>query len=215
VAIIGTVFTRRISRIKKLFRKYKKFFLFVGIGFILAIMILNVCLVSNFYQKSDHIPEICVRDQNYQSTTVTDPKITEFGLKIEKLDIVAPIIKDVDGKSKSDYNNALKEGIAHFKGTSLPGGGGNIFIFGHSSAQTKSDYSKIFATLDDLEENDEIIIYYKNKENRYNVKEKTVVEATDLSVLEQGEKEILTLMTCWPVGTKDKRLIIRAGPAEK
>ena len=142
-----------------------------------------------------------------------DPKIKEFGLKIDKLNILVPIIKDVDGANKTAYNEALKGGVAHFEGTALPGEKGNIFIFGHSSAEIKvGDYTKIFATLDDLTEGDEIIVYYKNDEHKYKVSEKKIVAATDLSVLNKTKTETLTLMTCWPVGTKDKRLIVRAVP---
>ena len=76
----------------------------------------------------------------------------------------------------------------------------------------KGDYAKIFANLNDLEQDDEIIVYYQSDEHKYKVQSKEIVEATDMSVLDKTQKEILTLMTCWPVGTKDKRLVIRAEP---
>jgi len=145
-----------------------------------------------------------------QSATPNGPdqKLKDFGLKIEKLDLLVPVIKNVDGGNKAKYNDALQNGVAHFNGTGLPGEKNNIFIFGHSSSETKGDYSKIFAKLNDLEKGDEMIVYYENKERKYKVKEKKIVEATDLSVLDKTKKETLTLMTCWPIGTKDKRLII-------
>lgn len=161
--------------------------------------------------KQDLKSENFAKSLQFNSDPIT-VEIKQFGIKIDKLDVLAPVIKDVDGKDKTEYLNKLKEGVAHFKSTSLPGlGKGNIFIFGHSSSISGTGkYSKIFARLDELKEGDQIKIFYQDKEFTYKVTEKKIVEATDLSVLEQTKKEKLTLMTCWPVGTKDKRLIIIA-----
>ncbi len=141
-------------------------------------------------------------------------KIKEFGIEIEKIDVLAPIIKDVDGKNKTEYLKKLEDGVAHFKGTALPDDGkGNVFIFGHSSSVSGTGkYTKIFARLDELRNDDEITIYYQNKELKYKITSKNIIEATDLSVLEQTENEKLTLMTCWPIGTKEKRLVIVSKP---
>jgi len=140
-----------------------------------------------------------------------DPSFRKFGLKIEKIQVLAPVIKDVDGNKESAYNKALESGVAHYKGTHLPGGGGNIFIFGHSSSNIGTGkYAKIFAHLGELEKGDLIIIIYNDKEFKYTVSEKKVVEESDTSVLKATKKEQLTLMTCWPVGTRDKRLVIKA-----
>lgn len=141
-------------------------------------------------------------------------EIKQFGIKIDKIDVLAPVVKDVDGKDKTEYLKKLKQGVAHFKGTALPDSGkGNVFIFGHSSsASGTGEYSKIFARLDELKKDDEFTVFYQDKEYKYKIADKEIVEATDLSVLEQTKKERLTLMTCWPVGTKDKRLIIVASP---
>lgn len=145
-----------------------------------------------------------------------DILIKKFGIKIEKIGVLAPVIKDVSGTEKSVYNKALEKGVAHFKGTSLPNEGSNIFIFGHSSKILgKGPYAEIFAELGELEKGDEIIIYYQGKEIKYTVFEKDIVEKNDLSVLEPTKKEQLTLMTCWPIGSAAKRLIIKSRIATK
>ncbi len=186
------------------------------IAVVILIIVLEWVFLKNRYNRNQPLPPktcSCASLTPTPTPTRIDPKIKEFGLKIDKLNILVPVIKDVDGSDKTFYNKALQNGVAHFKGTALPGEKGNTFIFGHSSADVKGDYSKIFATLNDLEEEDEIVIYYENNEHKYKVKEKKIVEATDLSVLKKGKKEILTLMTCWPIGTKEKRLIVRAEPS--
>ena len=139
-----------------------------------------------------------------------DPKIKEFGLKIEKLNILVPIVKDVNGENKTAYNKALNGGVAHFKGTALPGQGSNIFIFGHSSTVlNRGNYATVFATLNNLEKGDGAQIYYQNQLYSYKVSAKEIIEKTDIDVLNPTKKEQLTLMTCWPVGTNSKRLIVK------
>ena len=147
--------------------------------------------------------------------TTQGSDFTKFGLKIDKLELVAPIVKDVDGENKTTYNKALEGGVAHYSGTSLPGKGSNIFIFGHSSTVTgQGPYARIFAKLDDIEKGDEVIVFYEDKEYKYIVFDKTIVEKDDTSVLDPTKKEQLTLMTCWPIGTNEKRLIIKASRAD-
>lgn len=194
---------------KKFFTKTKKT---VILAVVVVLVIAAYGIAAN-KTSSKRVAEASLGPKVEAQPKEIDPKIKEFGLKIDKLNILAPVIKDVDGNDKTAYNKALINGVAHFKGTALPGEKGNIFIFGHSSAEiNKGDYTKIFAPLNDLGEGDEIIVFYKNNELKYKVEEKKIVAATDLSVLKKTKTETLTLMTCWPVGTKDKRLVIRATP---
>ncbi|KKU46830.1 MAG: hypothetical protein UX62_C0006G0003, partial [Microgenomates group bacterium GW2011_GWA2_46_7] len=62
------------------------------------------------------------------------PVNTDFSLVIEKIGAMAPIVQDVNSQDSGQYQRALTRGIAHAAGTSLPGQGGNIFLFAHSSA---------------------------------------------------------------------------------
>lgn len=195
-------FVRNIQKIRK-FRLNSRLSLLLG-------FFLLVVLASIFFTKGGTAPG--------SSTASPTPSAEEsaldknFALEVEKLSISVPIIKDVDGGDKDKYNEALKKGLAHYKGTALPGEKGNIFIFGHSSSDEVGDYGKVFSHLDDLEKGELIRVYYKLEQHDYEVFEEKVVEATDLYVLDRGNKEKLTLMTCWPVGTKDKRFIIIAYP---
>ena len=203
-----------VFEVKNFFQKHKKVLTADSAVMLVALFIFTAALIS-YYEtiEKGQSPRINVFSQLPTSTsTPIDPKIMEFGLEIDKLNILVPIIKNVDGNNKSSYNKALQNGVAHYKNTALPGEKGNVFIFGHSSANVKGDYSETFASLNDLEENDEIIVYYESNEHKYKVKEKKIVEATDLSVLDKGKEENLTLMTCWPIRTKEKRLVVVAVP---
>lgn len=165
-------------------------------------------------EKFFSFPSVSITNQNKDSLDIKEANrinIKNFGIKIEKIGVIAPIIENVNGANKNIYNLALQRGVAHLKGSALPGKGSNIFIFGHSSSNIGfGPYSKVFAKLNELERGDKIIIFYKNKEYIYLVFEKKVVEKNDLSVVKPTPKEQLTLMTCWPIGTADKRLIIKS-----
>ncbi|MDD3120133.1 MAG: class E sortase, partial [Candidatus Gracilibacteria bacterium] len=109
------------------------------------------------------------------------------------------------------FAEELKKGVIRYPGTGTPGDVGNVFIFGHSSnlPWIKGDYNDVFALLDNLENGDEIIAYYNQRKYVYVVKNKQVVKPGDVDVVnaEEGKKE-LSIVTCWPVGTTRKRLVV-------
>ena len=146
-----------------------------------------------------------------QTTQANAIENDAFHLTINKLGVNAPIMRGADPTSETSYNRILQKGVAHMVGTAMPGEEkGNIFIYGHSSAYDNPQYGKIFATLNNLQKGDAVEIYYQDKNYQYEVSGKKVVEEDDLSVLEKTGKEQVTLMTCWPIGTSEKRLVVIA-----
>ncbi|KKU23326.1 MAG: SrtC [Microgenomates group bacterium GW2011_GWA1_46_15] len=116
-----------------------------------------------------------------------------------------------------EYEEALKHGVAHAKGTGLPGDDGGInktiVIFSHSTngSWNITKYNALFYSLKDLKEEDQIQVWFWGKEYWYKVKEKKVIEPNDVSFLKpQMDTEKLILQTCWPPGTISKRLLIVA-----
>ncbi len=178
-----------------------------AIVFIGAVVFGFYCLFLYLQKPSPVIPTTAKQEEKVSA------EIRQFGIKIDKIDVLAPVIKDVDGTNKATYNKELEKGVAHYKGTALPDQGSNIFVFGHSSPTIGTGpYVEIFARLDELEADDKITIYYENQEYEYYVFEKRAIEKTETSVLLPTEKEQLTLMTCWPIGSNARRLIIKAEP---
>lgn len=144
------------------------------------------------------------------------PANTDFSIVIPKIQATAAIVKDVDPYNSGIYQQALTQGVAHAKGTALPGEGANIFLFSHSSVNflEASRYNSIFYLLHNLDNDDEIILYYENEPISYTITSKRIVSADAVEYLENsGDKEQLTLMTCWPPGTTLKRLLIQAEPS--
>jgi LPXTG-site transpeptidase (sortase) family protein len=92
-----------------------------------------------------------------------------------------------------------------------PGTFGNFFVTGHSSYYKwdKGRYKDMFALLHEVKEGDIVKVYWEGREYRYKLYEKRVIDPTETSVLNQpNNHSIITLMTCTPIGTNKKRLIL-------
>lgn len=129
---------------------------------------------------------------------------------IPKINVNAPIIFPRTSDEKTLYNQ-LSEGVVHYPNSALPGKIGNMIILGHSSAYPwyKGKYGSIFSLLNQLKSNDEIIIIYKEHKYTYRVVSKEFIKK-DTVIPEQNEKSRLVLISCWPIGTTWKRILINA-----
>jgi len=153
----------------------------------------------------------------YRTTKTTKTEIipldTKLGIVIPKIGANSSIIKYVDPLNSKIYQQALTLGVAHAKGTPLPGDPGNSFLFAHSSVDfiQASKYNSVFYLLSKLEIGDQIDIYKEGKRINFYVTEKKIVEAEAISYLTSTNSDpSITLMTCWPPGTDLKRLLVVA-----
>lgn len=111
----------------------------------------------------------------------------------------------------------LRKGVVHYPYTAYPGQFGNVFITGHSSYYPwdSGKYKSVFALLPHVELGKIIKVYYGGKEYTYRVTKKYEVKPTEVNVLKQPQnRSMLTLMTCTPVGTTLRRLIVEADLVE-
>lgn len=138
----------------------------------------------------------------------------DFHLLVPALGISAPVVADVPGTDKEVYFGALEDGVAQFKGSKKPGEGGNVFIFGHSSfyLDKPGNYKDVFKNLEKIKVGDTIILWWHGAQHLYVVSSKQVVEPSDVSSMQPTNREQVTLMTCVPPGTINKRLIVKAFP---
>lgn len=146
---------------------------------------------------------------------ILSPVSSQFGLVIPKIGANAPVLPNVDAGRSDVYLAALQKGVAHAFGTVFPGVTGNIFLFAHStdSFWNVGRYNAIFFLLKELENGDEVDIFYKGRRYIYRVVNKLIVDPSEVRYLtETTPYEQLTLQTCWPPGTTLKRLIILARP---
>lgn len=139
-----------------------------------------------------------------------------FSIAIPKIAAYAAILPNIDPSNEKQYLEALKEGVAHAKGTHFPGEGKTIFLFSHStnSPWFAARYGAVFYLLGKLEKDDRIIVFFADKKYEYSVTETKVVMPTDTSWLKEGDEEQLILQTCTPPGTTFKRLLVIAKPVD-
>jgi LPXTG-site transpeptidase (sortase) family protein len=125
----------------------------------------------------------------------------------------ASLIREDWGTLEEEIQGALMNGVVHYPGTAKPGQAGNFFVTGHSSyfPWVQSAYKSVFARLSALNPGDEYWVFYNGDKHRYVIQEKKEVLPSDVTVLDQPiGKRISTLMTCTPVGTTLRRLVLIA-----
>jgi LPXTG-site transpeptidase (sortase) family protein len=147
--------------------------------------------------------------QRWDTNFNIPPVTSQSRLIIPKIKTNAPISWNVP---PDQITQKLENGVAHYEGTALPGQVGNIFITGHSSYYiwAPGSYKDVFALLNQLYGGDKIYIQYGGTQFTYEVTGQVVVDPSDTSVLTQGNEKMLSLMTCVPVGTNLKRLVVTA-----
>jgi LPXTG-site transpeptidase (sortase) family protein len=110
----------------------------------------------------------------------------------------------------------LQNGVGHLFST--PGGGGKVLIYGHSSGYPwdKSQYTKIFRKINELQTGDKVYVTYDGKLNVYEVTYEESVPASDTSRYnDDGKGEELILYTCWPPDSISQRYLVHAVPVQK
>jgi len=137
-----------------------------------------------------------------------------FSIFIPKIDARSVVIPNVDTGNETEYFKALGEGVAHAKGTYFPGQGKLIYLFAHStdSPLNVTRYNAVFYLLRKLETGDFITVFFADKKYTYRVETREITTANDTSWLTRDYgQEKLILQTCYPPGTRLKRLIVVAG----
>lgn len=137
-------------------------------------------------------------------------------IAISKINVFVPMVWSKSEKEK-DMLSDLERGVAHYFKTASLGQIGNAVISGHSSNYfwAKGDYNYIFKDLNNLEKGDEISVKTLQKNGRvivyrYKVSDKFITAPDDAEIFAKTENPVLTLSTCWPLGTNLKRLIVKA-----
>lgn len=137
--------------------------------------------------------------------------IPTIGKNIPLIDIKQKKVDGVD-ELNNIFMKELENWVIRYPGSAKPWENGNSFIFGHSSnfPWLDGDYNDVFALLDHVTYDDEVIVYYGQEKHTYKIRTKNVISPGDVSVLQNDseDRSKLTLMTCWPIGTTLNRLIL-------
>lgn len=155
-------------------------------------------------------PESLVVDPTASISVSEDPVLI-----IPSLHIQAPVAYDIPSDNESTLK-AMENGLAHYCITGAcakPGQLGNVVISGHrtNGIYQTGDYKFIFLKLDHLKTGDLIYANYKGKRYIYAVTRSEVVDPSNTqSVVTDGTKPTMTLITCTPIGSDAQRLLVHA-----
>ena len=132
-----------------------------------------------------------------------------MSLTVEAMDIYNVPVFD------SDSQQALQDGVAHVPETSLPWSPGpqrNVYLAGHRMGYRGTWSRMVFYHLDKLDGGDEVVLKDRyGKVYRYLVSEAIVAGPRESWVMGQVRgRDMVTLQSCTPIPTFEKRLIVRA-----
>ncbi len=146
--------------------------------------------------------------------TQEEKKSLGFSVEIPSINVFSKVIENVDPFNQAEYIESLKDGVAHAKGTSLPGEKGTIYLFAHSSdvPWRITRYNTAFFKLGQVKNGEEILIQHKGREYKYKVFTQKTVWPSEVKYLTESQGDVLILQTCTPVGTSFKRLLVFAKP---
>ncbi len=187
--------------------------LFISLPLIIILYTISPLIIGEirYHWVVKKQPEVARSKFSY----VLSPNDNEMELIIPKIAVRTKVLINVNPAKEVEYNQVLDNQAAHALGSSLPGQNGLIYLFGHStnSIFNLDFFNPVFYSVKNLELGDQITILYQGKLYTYQINEKKIVEANDLSDLQAGPNEKkLILQTCWPPGTSWKRLLLIANP---
>ena len=206
---------RAMERAKKASRRRWLMPIIFGVSVVLVILFLQynrlifapiAAYVSPGEQPSSEISAI---DSNVTLTKVS----AENRLIIPKLNVDVPINFEV---GLDDVMTMMNQGVVHYRingASAYPGEIGNFVITGHSAGDiySSNQYKFIFSGLERLEEGDIIYVHYNQTRYTYKMVGREIIDPTEVSkLIIETDKPMLTLVTCWPLGTSKYRLLISA-----
>lgn len=136
----------------------------------------------------------------------------ENSLEIPSLGLVTSLVK---GKTTNvaSLEKDLDNGVVYYPGSVDPGKNGQIIVLGHSAPpgwpRIKHDW--VFTDINSLKPGDQIILYFDNARYVYSVTDKEIIhKGQDIAVGEVTNKNVLTLISCWPPGKDQDRIAVSA-----
>ena len=156
-------------------------------------------------------PQNIIVNPSSDASVGPDPRLI-----IPKLNVDVPVIYGVNAADHNAQMKAMEKGAAHFSiagANAVPGQVGNAVFSAHSSndAFAPGDYKFVFAQNEKLVKDDIMYMHYQGKRYTYAVTKKEVVMPNEVSRVQiQTDKPMLTLISCVPLGTAEKRLLVFA-----
>lgn len=148
-----------------------------------------------------------IDEEDEETIGARESRFRDFDLSGNRLIIpaIGVHIAIVEGNDES----VLYRGAWRRPNSSTPDKGGNTVITGHRFHYIPPN-NKTFYNLNKLEKNAKVFIFWNEKEYVYQVYDTFIVEPQQTEIEGPKDDNILTLYTCHPLWTADKRLVVRA-----
>lgn len=130
-----------------------------------------------------------------------DYSISPNRVIIPKIGVNAPIVETAN----AEYGLSL--GAWHVPESSTPERGGNTVITGHRFKYLPPN-NLTFYLFHELEEGDLFTVIWAGKNYYYKIRETRIVDDTEMSILENTKEPIVTMFTCHPIYSTEKRLVV-------
>lgn len=146
----------------------------------------------------------------------THLRIPGVGIDTEIVEVGYEVV-EIDGHKVREWEVA-SYAAGHHKTSANPGEGGNIVVTGHNDWE-----GEVFRTLENVEAGQEVFLETEGAEHEYVIEEIHMRREVGVSMEERlatGQfmsdmpEERVTLITCWPYGVNDHRVIVVAKPAD-
>lgn len=167
--------------------------------------------LMNLAKDPNELPEFAL-NVSPPDTRIIIPRINK-NVPVVTISSEALVNRDW-GKLEQQIQEALRDGVVHYPSTAFPDEDGNMVITGHSSyfAWDPGRFKDVFALLHDVQIGDKLYVYHDQNRYDYEIFDTKVVLPTQVDILTQAGEDRLTLITCTPVGTNLKRLVVLARP---
>lgn len=206
------------QRARKMKRGRKWIPLVIGI----IVLIVGVLYQYNQVIAAHVVAYMSPGNAEVNSISNLDPTITVAThqtptVMIPKINVEVPVTFGAKTDVKS-MNAAMTNGVANFSipgASAKPGQIGNFVISGHSGGDPwqRSDYKFIFSGLPRLAVGDMIYMDYEGTRYAYKMTGTMIVDPSDVNSLrkiatDNAGKPMITLLTCYPLGTSKQRYIV-------
>lgn len=155
------------------------------------------------------------KNQASGKAKVKDPFTGNSSVNLKKIALPKPVgvidIPKINLKSPiypTSNEMALEEGVGVLEGTSLPVGGNDTHsvITGHRGLSL----GQMFTDLPELKLGDHFYIHVLGEIHAYQVDQILTIKPDDLTHFDRDpKKDLITLVTCTPLGINDHRLLVR------
>jgi len=155
--------------------------------------------------------------QAAKSPTVTRVSIPSIGVDSKVVEVGWDV--EQQGDQQVAIWQVAKYAVGQHRGSANPGEGGNVVLAGHVGG-----YGKVFKDLFYVKPGDSITLYSNGQQYLYTVQQRLLVTEEGVSaeqhlanaqLIAPTDREIVTLVTCWPAQGRDKftqRVVVQAVP---